>query len=157
MVGFKCIIKTLRHWGAPVKLLTEYLERAVQLENLAAGETDLHFKDQLLNQAAVYQQQSEPGNVGSRLQVRPKQTDCRAPRLWLAWCSRLTVAVHPNRWHAHLDAHADPTRRHYETAPPRCDDCDMLGVSKAAVSPWHGRQTARVYQCAYCAKVIWDD
>jgi hypothetical protein len=37
-----------------VKLLTEYLERAVQLENLAAGETDLQLKDQLLNQAAAY-------------------------------------------------------------------------------------------------------
>lgn len=37
-----------------MKLLTEYLERAVQLENLAAGETDLQFQGQLLKQAAAY-------------------------------------------------------------------------------------------------------
>jgi len=37
-----------------VKLLTEYLERAVQLEKLAADETDQNFKDQLLSQAEAY-------------------------------------------------------------------------------------------------------
>lgn len=37
-----------------MKLLTEYLERAVSLERLAAGEQDSTFKDQLLNQAAAY-------------------------------------------------------------------------------------------------------
>jgi hypothetical protein len=37
-----------------MKLLTEYLERAVTLERLAAGESDSLFKDQLLNQAAAY-------------------------------------------------------------------------------------------------------
>jgi len=37
-----------------MKLLTEYLERAVTLERLAADEHDAAFKGQLLNQAAAY-------------------------------------------------------------------------------------------------------
>ena len=37
-----------------MKLLTEYLERAVSLERLAAGEQDSMFKDELLSQAAAY-------------------------------------------------------------------------------------------------------
>jgi len=37
-----------------VKKLTEYLDRAVQLEELAAKEPDSTFKDQLLNQATAY-------------------------------------------------------------------------------------------------------
>jgi len=37
-----------------LKLLTEYLERASELERLAGGEPDSTFKTQLLNQAAAY-------------------------------------------------------------------------------------------------------
>lgn len=37
-----------------MKLLTEYLERAVNLERLAADERDPLFKAQLLDQAAAY-------------------------------------------------------------------------------------------------------
>jgi hypothetical protein len=37
-----------------MKLLTEYLERAVTLERLAASEQDSAFKTQLINQAAAY-------------------------------------------------------------------------------------------------------
>ena len=37
-----------------MKLLTEYLERAVTLERLAASEPDSTFKTELLNQAASY-------------------------------------------------------------------------------------------------------
>jgi hypothetical protein len=37
-----------------MKLLTEYLDRAVALERLAAGEHDSAFKTQLLNQASSY-------------------------------------------------------------------------------------------------------
>jgi hypothetical protein len=37
-----------------MKLLTEYLERAVSLERLAADEQDSTFKSQLLNQAEAY-------------------------------------------------------------------------------------------------------
>ncbi|MGY4350103.1 hypothetical protein ACVWXM_006596 [Bradyrhizobium sp. GM7.3] len=37
-----------------MKLLTEYLQRAVSLEKLAAGEPDSTFKTQLLNQACAY-------------------------------------------------------------------------------------------------------
>lgn len=37
-----------------LKQLTDYLERAVALERLAADEQDLTFKSQLLNQAAAY-------------------------------------------------------------------------------------------------------
>jgi hypothetical protein len=37
-------------------LLTEYLERAVQLENLAASEPDAAFRKQLLDQARSYRQ-----------------------------------------------------------------------------------------------------
>jgi hypothetical protein len=37
-----------------MKHLTEYLERAVTLERLAADEPDSAFRDQLLNQAAAY-------------------------------------------------------------------------------------------------------
>jgi hypothetical protein len=42
-----------RHNGS-MKLLTEYLERAVSLEQLAAGEQHSKFKDDLLRQAAAY-------------------------------------------------------------------------------------------------------
>jgi hypothetical protein len=37
-----------------MKLLTEYLERAVNLEAMAANEPDSTFKTQLLEQAAAY-------------------------------------------------------------------------------------------------------
>jgi hypothetical protein len=37
-----------------MKLLVEYLDRAVNLERLAASEQDSTFKTQLLNQAAAY-------------------------------------------------------------------------------------------------------
>jgi hypothetical protein len=37
-----------------MKLLTEYLERAISLERLAASEFDSEFKTELLNQAAAY-------------------------------------------------------------------------------------------------------
>jgi hypothetical protein len=37
-----------------MKLLTEYLERALQLEALAADESDPVFKGQLLGQASAY-------------------------------------------------------------------------------------------------------
>lgn len=37
-----------------MKLLTEYLERAVSLERLAAGEQDSKFKNELIHQAAAY-------------------------------------------------------------------------------------------------------
>lgn len=37
-----------------MKLLTEYLERAVQLEQLADSELDPVFKEQLLKQAKAY-------------------------------------------------------------------------------------------------------
>ncbi|MCP3395462.1 hypothetical protein NLM27_42955 [Bradyrhizobium sp. CCGB12] len=37
-----------------MKLLTEYLERAVQLEGLAAHEPNSAFKSQLLQQAGAY-------------------------------------------------------------------------------------------------------
>jgi hypothetical protein len=37
-----------------MKLLTEYLERAISLERLAADEEDSTFKTQLLKQAAAY-------------------------------------------------------------------------------------------------------
>jgi hypothetical protein len=37
-----------------MKLLTEYLERAVSLERLAADEPDSKFRSALLNQAAAY-------------------------------------------------------------------------------------------------------
>ncbi len=46
--------RTLWDGAGPVKLLTEYLERAVQLERLAEDEADAAFKDQLLKQAAAY-------------------------------------------------------------------------------------------------------
>ena len=37
-----------------MKLLTEYLDRAVNLERLAASEPDSAFRTELLNQAAAY-------------------------------------------------------------------------------------------------------
>jgi hypothetical protein len=37
-----------------MKLLTEYLERAINLERLAASEQDSRFKTELLNQATAY-------------------------------------------------------------------------------------------------------
>jgi hypothetical protein len=37
-----------------MKLLTEYLERAIQLEAMAANEPDSAFKEQLLSQARAY-------------------------------------------------------------------------------------------------------
>jgi hypothetical protein len=40
--------------GSAMKMLTEYLERAITLERLAAAEQDSTFKAQLLNQAQAY-------------------------------------------------------------------------------------------------------
>jgi hypothetical protein len=37
-----------------MKMLTEYLERAVEFENLAANENNEAFKAELLKQAAAY-------------------------------------------------------------------------------------------------------
>ena len=37
-----------------MKLLTEYLDRALNLERLAVGEQDSKFKAELLNQAEAY-------------------------------------------------------------------------------------------------------
>jgi hypothetical protein len=37
-----------------MKLLAEYLDRAVTLERLAASEQDSNFKNELLKQAAAY-------------------------------------------------------------------------------------------------------
>jgi len=37
-----------------MKMLTEYLERAVSLERLAANEQDSKFKEDLMRQAAAY-------------------------------------------------------------------------------------------------------
>jgi hypothetical protein len=37
-----------------MKLLTEYLERAISLERMAADEPDSTFRTQLLDQAAAY-------------------------------------------------------------------------------------------------------
>jgi predicted nuclease of restriction endonuclease-like RecB superfamily len=42
--------------GRVVRLLTEYLERAVQLENQAASEPDPTFREQLFEQAKSYRQ-----------------------------------------------------------------------------------------------------
>lgn len=39
-----------------MKLLSEYLDRAIQLENLAINEGDAQFKLQLLEQAKAYRQ-----------------------------------------------------------------------------------------------------
>ena len=39
---------------AGMKLLTEYLERAISLERLAANESDSDFKNNLLKEAAAY-------------------------------------------------------------------------------------------------------
>ena len=39
---------------SPSLLLTEYLERAVNLERLAEGEKNVGFREQLLNQARAY-------------------------------------------------------------------------------------------------------
>ena len=44
----------IRTSSATMKLLTEYLDRAVGLERLAAGEENSTFKTQLLDQAAAY-------------------------------------------------------------------------------------------------------
>jgi hypothetical protein len=42
-----------------MKLLVQYLERARQLQKLAASETDSAFKDQLLAQALAYRKLAE--------------------------------------------------------------------------------------------------
>jgi hypothetical protein len=41
-----------------MKLLTEYLDRAINLERLAASEQDSKFKTELLNQAAAYRKRA---------------------------------------------------------------------------------------------------
>jgi hypothetical protein len=38
-----------------MKMLTEYLQRAVEFEKLAANERNKHFRADLLKQAALYQ------------------------------------------------------------------------------------------------------
>jgi hypothetical protein len=56
-----------------MKLLTEYLDRAINLERLASDEPDSSFKAQLLTQAAAYRWRLDvPKNTACRLQVRPK-------------------------------------------------------------------------------------
>jgi hypothetical protein len=42
--------------GTTMRLLTEYLERAVHFEDLAAAETDPKLKQQLEDQAQAYRQ-----------------------------------------------------------------------------------------------------
>ena len=54
-VPFKATtISTLAGIIAEMKLLTEYLERAVSLERLAANEQESQFKRELLHQAEAY-------------------------------------------------------------------------------------------------------
>jgi hypothetical protein len=63
-----------------MKLLTEYLERAVQLEALAADESDPVFKSQLLDQAKAYRKiaAKRPRNTACRHQVRPNQISAQS-------------------------------------------------------------------------------
>jgi hypothetical protein len=44
----------IRTAGSALKVLNEYLDRAVQLESLAKGEPDCSFRTQLLTQASAY-------------------------------------------------------------------------------------------------------
>ena len=69
-----------------MKLLTEYLDRALSLERLAAGERDSAFKAQLLNQAAAYRKlaASERKIMGCPLPGRPTKQ----------WLSLKTVSAH---------------------------------------------------------------
>jgi hypothetical protein len=57
-----------------MKLLTEYLERAVNLERLATNEPDSKFRAELLNQAAAYRKMAakRAEQYGCRLRARPK-------------------------------------------------------------------------------------
>jgi len=45
--------------GSAVKLLTEYIERALQFEELAEKESDPDFKAKLLEQAEAYRKLAE--------------------------------------------------------------------------------------------------
>jgi hypothetical protein len=60
-----------------VKLLTEYLERAIQLKNMAGQEPDSTFKDQLLAQARLIgsSPQSAQRAMGCPLQARNSSSD----------------------------------------------------------------------------------
>jgi hypothetical protein len=61
-----------------MKLLTEYIERAANLERLAADEQDSEFKTQLLKQAAAYRKLAakRAKETGCRLRALPRfQTD----------------------------------------------------------------------------------
>ncbi|WP_247487624.1 MULTISPECIES: hypothetical protein [unclassified Bradyrhizobium] len=62
-----------------MKLLTEYLERAIQLEKMAAEESDSEFKRDLLKQAGAYRnlQRNGPRYTASRLQARQSR------RIWI--------------------------------------------------------------------------
>jgi hypothetical protein len=68
-----------------MKLLTEYLERAVNLERLAASEADSKFKTELLNQEQPTGRwrQNAPNNTACLLRVRQK-FQLKAKRLSLA-------------------------------------------------------------------------
>lgn len=57
-----------------MKLLTEYLERAIQFERLAAAETDPKLKEQLEKQANDYRklEPRERRNLDCRRQARQK-------------------------------------------------------------------------------------
>jgi hypothetical protein len=46
-------------WGAPMKMVAEYLEHAVQFECVAAEATDPEFKEALLVQARAYRRLAE--------------------------------------------------------------------------------------------------
>lgn len=58
-----------------MKLRNEYLERAVQLEALAADESDPVFRGQLLDQANAYRKTRRSGQriTACLRRVRPKQ------------------------------------------------------------------------------------
>jgi hypothetical protein len=61
-----------RHPGRVVNLLTEYLDRAVQLEGMAANEPDSAFKDQLLAQAQAYRKRRRGRKI---MDSRPRVPD----------------------------------------------------------------------------------
>jgi len=75
-----------------MKLLTEYLERAVNLERLAASEDDSKFKTELLNQATAYRKLATRRAEQFGLPATESARNCKARRLGLRFL-RTSYAV----------------------------------------------------------------
>jgi len=66
-----CLDSATSSEGDILKMVTEYLVRAIEFERMASEETDSTFKDQLLKQAAAYRKLAKERAEKSNLPLPP--------------------------------------------------------------------------------------